>query len=394
LKGGRVSEEIFKCINISFSLLSPEAQTRLLVFAPFTSFLNAMFLENYLKELQAFESFSRLTLEALGGALVQGEKQGLLKEILPECYSIQPVFPFFLGEQAACAFDETNRTGLEHAFCRYMSELAPVYGQLMRSKEAVEKEMGFFLFRRDRENLYRALHRVLDNEGDFYPLYNVFSAFYHRQPLHTEAIEFMEAVVKKLDLFSTKEGDFLENYAYVVGNLGSRYMKVKDFPKARDNHKKTLTLLLKAGKREGAAAGYHQLGIVAAAERDWVEAKRNYTEALKIKQEFNDRYSQASTYHQLGMVAEEENDYASSLAYYVTALEIFSEYKDDYSLNVVIGNLSRLLSAADWDAAKAIEALETPEETKTVLRDLLEKIKKNSKQKGGKRRKGGRGERN
>ena len=94
---------------------------------------------------------------------------------------------------------------------------------------------------------------------------------------------------------------------------------------------------------------------------NWVEAKRNYTEALKIYQEFNDRYEQAGTYHQLGMVAKEETDYASSLAYYGTALEICYEYKDDYHIKITIRNLSRLLSLADWDAAGAIEALETTE---------------------------------
>ncbi|MCP5103519.1 MAG: CHAT domain-containing protein [bacterium] len=49
LKGGGVSEEIFKCINISFSLLSRDAGKSMLVFAPFTSFLNAMLLDDYLK---------------------------------------------------------------------------------------------------------------------------------------------------------------------------------------------------------------------------------------------------------------------------------------------------------------------------------------------------------
>ncbi|MCP5103520.1 MAG: tetratricopeptide repeat protein [bacterium] len=334
-----------------------------------------------------------------------------MKEILPKGYSLQPVFPFFLGEQAGRVFDEKSRNGLEQVFCRYMSGLAVQYKQLMASKKAEEKQVGLFLFRRDRENLYKALHQVLDNEGDFYPLYIIFAFFYHLQPLPTEAIEFMEAVVKKLELFSLKDQTFLAHYAYVVGNLGNNYQKIKNFLKARTNYNKGLTLLLQAGKKQEAAVGYHQLGYVAQEERDWGEAKRNYTEALKIFQEFNDRYtqaspyhqlgnvafeerdwgeakrnyaealkicqefndrySQASTYHQLGRLAEKESDYASSLAYYGTALEIFSEYKDDYNLEITIGNLSRLLSLADWDAAEAIAALDTTEDTKTVLRKLL-----------------------
>ena len=116
--------------------------------------------------------------------------------------------------------------------------------------------------------------------------------------------------------------------------------------------------------------------MVAAEEQDWEEAKRNCREALKIYREFNDRYSQASTFHQLGIVAMEEVDYKSSLKYFVNVLEILAEYKDDYHLKMTIGNLSRLLAVESWDAAKAIEALDTGEETKKVLREMLEEIKK------------------
>lgn len=457
LKGGLVSEEIFKCINISFSLLSPEAKKSMLVFAPFTSFLNAAYLERYLNYLREFEPFSYLTLEKLNETLLQGVKQGLLKKIenFPKHYSIQPVFPFFLGEQVAHSFDEKTRKGLRQAFCWFMTELAILYKQFMEAKEAVKKQRGFLLFRRDRENLYKALHQVLDTEGHFHPLYNIFALFYHLQPFPTEAIEFMEEVVRKLELYSVKDQTFLARYGYVVGNLGNRYQDSKKFLKAKSNYNKGLSLLQQAGKRKETAVGYHQLGSVAFGERDWEEAKRNYREALKIKlesndryslgntylqlgsvafeehdweeakrnyqkalkifqkfssrskegkiyhglgmvaearhvwkeakyyyqealkigQEFNDLFSQALTYNQLGSVAAKETDYKSSLDYFVMALEIFSEYKeDDYNIKMTVHNLSLLLSLGEWDAAEAIEALETTEEMKKVLREILQNI--------------------
>jgi len=536
LHGGKVSEEIFKCINISFSLLTEKARHSILVIAPFTSFLNASLLEDYLKELQVSGSFSHLTPKDLEEAIVQGEKQGLLKTIAPKLYSIQPVYPFFLDEQAVHLLDAPARAALEQGFYRYMSVLAKVYNGLMESKDAKERQMGFFLFKQDRENLYKALHRVLDSEGDFYRIYLVFAQFYHRHPLNNEAIEFTEGVVKKLDSYSKKDREFLGKYGTVFGNLGSNYMEMKEFSKAKDNLNKALRLLQQADDlkeiavayrqlgmvaieerdleeakqnfrealqitqefndrysqasiyhqlgmvaqeqrdweeakryyrealkitqefndrysqasiyyqlgvvaqderdleeakqdyrealkifqefndryRQGAAylqlgivaqeerdweeakriyreslriyqefndrynqAGvYHHLGMAAQEERDWEEAKRNYQEALRIKQEYNDRYSQAGSYHQLGRVAEEEADYDVSLAHYVTALEIFSEYNDKHSLGIVTRNLSRLLAVESWDAARAIETLETGEETKKVLREMLEKIKK------------------
>ena len=264
----------------------------------------------------------------------QGEKQGLLKEVFPKCYSIQPVFPFFLGQRKEEVFNDAEKAALDRAFCSYMTVLAEQYTGLMQAKEPGEKQMGFMLFKLDRENLYKALHSVLDNQGDFYRLYDVFSELYFQQPLYHEAIAFLEGVVKKLDRYSKKDKGFLEDYAYVVGNLGTNYQQVKNFSEAKKNHKKALDLLQQAGKRRETATAYHQLGRVAEEERDFAEAKRNYREALKIYQEFNDRYEQAGTYHQLGWVAKEEKDYASSLGYYAFALEIFHKYNDQYRLEI------------------------------------------------------------
>lgn len=375
LQGGRVSEEIFKCINISFSLLTAKARESVLVFAPFTSFLNTLFLEDYLKELQAFDAFSLLTLADLEEALSQGVKQGLLKEVFPRYFSIQPVFPFFLGQQVEQCLDEKGKAALEKAFCNYMTILAYDYNGLMKSKEAKEKQIGFFLFQQDRENLYKALHRVLDKEDDFYHLYFVFAQFYHQQPLYHEAIELIEGVVQKLQLFSKKDQDFWVVYANIVGNLGSQYIQIKNFSVAKKNLKKALKLLQQTEKRKETDVIYHQLGVVAQEERDWKEAKRNYREALKITQEFNDRYNQARTYHQLGRVAMEEKDYASSLGYLAKDLEISRQYNDEYGLKITIKNLSRLMQ--EWDAAEAIEELAVEEEIKEGLRKILKETKRN-----------------
>ncbi len=341
-KGGKVSEEIFKCINISFSLLSPGAQKSALVFAPFTAFLNGMILEEYLKNLRESGVFGHLYGADLEEAIKQGEKQGLLKEVFPGCYSIQPVFPFFLGQRKEEVFNETEKAALDRAFCSYMTVLAEVYTDLMQAKEPGEKQMGFLLFKWDRENLYKALQRVLDNEGDFYRLYDVFSELYFQQPLYHEAIAFMEGVVKKLDRFKRKDKAFLEDYAYVVGNLGTKYQQVKNFSEAKKNHSKALELLQQAGKRQETAAAYHQLGMVAQEERDFAEAKRNYREALKIYQEFNDRCSQARTYHQLGWVAQEERDFAEAKRNYREALKIFQEFNDRFSQASTYHQLGRV----------------------------------------------------
>jgi tetratricopeptide (TPR) repeat protein len=352
--GGSISEAIFKCINISFSLLTEKAQSALLVFTPFTAFLNAMFLEDYLKELHAADAFTDLTLADLEEALAQAETQGLIKEEpFEQCYTLQPVLPFFLGQQAG-SLEVSEKDALDRVFCTYMSVLAKEYNALMQSKSAEQKQVGNLLFKMDRENLDRALQWVLDEQGDFYPLYAVFNTFYFDKPLYREAIQWMEGIVGKLDLYADKEQDFLENYAYVVGNLATQYQEIKDYSKARINYKNALDLLLQAGKRNEAAAVYHQLGWVAQEERDFSAAKSHYREALKIKQEFNDRYSQASTYHQLGWVAQAERDFSAAKSHYREALKICQEFNDRYSQASTYHQLGRVAEEErDFSAAKS-----------------------------------------
>jgi len=69
-------------------------------------------------------------------------------------------------------------------------------------------------------------------------------------------------------------------------------------------------------------------------------------------------------------------DYASSLDYYATALEIFNEYNDPHNLEKVKRYLALLVQIKDWNAPAVIEKLEIKEETKKVLLEILEQVKK------------------
>jgi len=162
----------------------------------------------------------------------------------------------------------------------------------------------------------------------------------------------------------------------ILSNLGTIAMGERKFEEAKQYFQEALKIKKESNNRYSQAPTIHQLGNVAFEERNWEDAKLHYREALKIFQEFNDRNSQANTYGQLGIVALAETNYASSLAYFVMSLEIFSEYNAENYIKIIIYNLSRLLSQPGWDAAGAIEALETGEETKKVLRLILEEIKR------------------
>ncbi len=420
--GGEISEAIFRCIEISFRLLSPGAREALPAFAPFTAFLNAEFLDDYYKYLSETGQFPGLTLEGLTDALAQAEKQGLLKEVAPTLYEVQPVLPFFLGRGVASEWPEARRAALHRAFSTYMSRLGEQYTMLMESKEAEQRKLGFYLFTRDRENLYTALHCVLDDRGDFYPLCDTFVHFYHHHKAPGEAVELLEGAVRKIALYpDQKDKTYLDKYATVTGNLGSQYMANKNFAKAREYLTESVELFQRAGKKQPTGAVFHQLGrvaqelrdfeearghyrealkiqqefsdrysqastydqlgSVALETRDFEEARRHYREALKIKQEFSDRYGQATTYHQLGRLAMEENHRRDALNHLATALEILGQFGDEYSLKIAAKNLMILFSTyPPEEAGKDAEGLKVTEETKERLREILEAAGKERKE--------------
>ena len=103
-----------------------------------------------------------------------------------------------------------------------------------------------------------------------------------------------------------------------------------------------LTVLGEEQKKGLAASIYHQLGMVAQAQREFSEARKNYNKALELKIEFDDRYLQAKTYHQLGMVAEEQREFEEARKNYNKALAIFIEFDDRYAQEIVLGSLKRL----------------------------------------------------
>jgi tetratricopeptide (TPR) repeat protein len=335
MQGGQISEEIFKCVNISFSLLTDRARSGLLAFAPFTSFLNTVELEEYLEALHGEGLFKETTLADLEEALAQAEKQGLVKEEVPKCYALQPVLPFFLWQQVMAKGEEAGRiktAALEIAFCGYMSLLAESYDDLMQSKESGERQVGQYLFLQDRENLQKALNRVLASQGDFYTLNNVFATYYDEGSTYQEAIAWMEEVLEKLEGYedAKRDAEFLAHYASVMGNLGTQYFNMKDYFQAKEKLGKAVELYEKVGRWYQMAVGYHQLGMVAEEERDFAEAKRYYGESIRLKQEFNDRYGQAKTYHELGIVAEEERNFSEAKRCYGEAIKLKQEYNDRY----------------------------------------------------------------
>ncbi|MCP4154569.1 MAG: tetratricopeptide repeat protein [bacterium] len=283
--------------------------------------------------LERSGQFWRIDKAALKETLAQCETQGLLKQEWQGGYAMQPVLPLFLGQRVKeqGLFSSHELDAVEYAFCYYMTVLAKFYKELLESKELGRQQAGLRLFNRERENLYKALHLNLDQQRDFFPLFILFVEFYSHKNLISEATIFTERVLKKLKRYTryaTREGKFLVQYGYVVGNLGTYYELGNNRAAAAKFLNESLALLQETGKHVESAMVYHRLGYLATEERDYVEAKKHYREAIRIFQKYYDRAPQAVTYHQLGVVAYEEDDYPEAEKNYKESLKIDGEFND------------------------------------------------------------------
>jgi len=179
-----------------------------------------------------------------------------------------------------------------------------------------------------------------------------------------------ETVLARLEAYPTEAlaGLLGAEFVGVLDDIASRQLSLKQYAAAEASYQKALSIWLTNKGYEAdqircrSASIYHQLGVVAEAQRQWAQAERYYGQALEIKIEFNDRYSQASTYHQLGRVAQEQRQWAQAERYYRQALEIYVEFNDRYSQASTYHQLGVVAEEQrQWAQARAcfLQALET-----------------------------------
>ncbi len=352
LRGKEICESIYRAVRIAYYRLSTEAREVLLLLAPFSTFFNALFLEEYGKFLHDTGQFDLPDLTRMEEALAQAQEESLLQEAVPMCYYMQPVLSFCLGRKVEINWEAPKKEELEKAFTRYMERLADEYYGFMHNQERSWRELGVRLFKMDRENLYEALHRVLDEKGNFYLLYNVFGYYYHLRTLPGEAVVFMEEVVCKLEDYPQEDPVFLEDFAHVSANLAGQYLEIRKSGKARECFERALALFLSAGKQREAAAVYHQLGVIDETDRQFEKAKENFRRALDIYGQYDDQH-RADTYGHLGNVAEQEKDYETARLDYREALKLEKKFNHHYNQAATYHHLGVLAEKQqDFDTAR------------------------------------------
>ncbi|MEW6349111.1 MAG: tetratricopeptide repeat protein, partial [Thermodesulfobacteriota bacterium] len=340
LRSENKTESILRCIDYSHSNLSPEAQQLLMCLAPFTSVINAAYLDQYTEELREQPALARLPFDRWEEVLQEAADWGLLSPHpdISGFLSLQPILPYFLRSRLAAAEHGETRAAIETAFRTHYDGMAGAIYTWFESKEPEDKQLGQDVAHLEYENLVTALNLALTAQVSMLDPYRVLSGYLDTTQDHRRGLELGETVLARLEAYppDVLSGRLGAEFVGVLGSIAKRQLKTQQYAAAEASYRKALAIWLESKGHEpneirrGSASTYHQLGMVAQEQRQWAQAEQHYQQALQIYIEFNDRYSQASTYHNLGAVAQAQRQWAQAEQHYQQALQICIECKDRY----------------------------------------------------------------
>ncbi|MFP5275410.1 tetratricopeptide repeat protein, partial [Coleofasciculus sp.] len=363
------TESIVQCVEYSHRNLSAAAQQLLLCLAPFSGFIRGDRIGNYVDKLQQLAPFQDYPFEEFDGAIQEAINWGLLSpspsptsrgeqiDLSPSpsparrgeqdspLLRIQPVFPYFLRMKLNQQ-DAAMREALREGFKRHYLTLAGAYQQLMKSKQAQERQLGIFFCQLEYENLYNALQLCLEKQETVDIFFCLFQYFLQINDIQSN-LKLSEFVCQAQAAYpaSLHTGEIGLEIVMAQDRLACCYLETQNYTQAKATYQQVLELtqqltgVEERQKQLYIATTYHQLGRVAEELREYEQAKLYYQQALDIKIEFRDRYSQAGTYHQLGRVAQELREYEQARLYYQQALDIYIEFRDRYSQASTYHNL-------------------------------------------------------
>jgi tetratricopeptide (TPR) repeat protein len=344
---GDKTESILKCVEYSYSNLSPEAQKLLLCLAPFSGFIYRDAIPLYINELKMLEPLKDYAFDKFDEAVQEAINWGLLSPDLdsPTWLRIQPVFPYFLKTNLEAQGDAI-REAVREAFKSHYQGVAGGLKLLMNSHEPQQRQLGQLSCELEYENLYEALKICLERQEDisiFFCLHNYLSLISDSQ----NGLSLAEFVCHALDRYQPtfQECELGHQIGLAFDRLAYSYQETKQYQQAKKTYQKVLEIYQSLRNEEErqkqlwSAGVYHQLGKISQELRDFEEALRNYQQSLEISRESGERYKQAKTYHNLGSVFQELREFEQAWRNYEQALEIWSEFGDRYSQSLSYHNL-------------------------------------------------------
>ncbi|GLW27812.1 tetratricopeptide repeat protein [Actinoplanes regularis] len=355
-----------KAIEYSHGKLDPALQRSLLLLAPFTATIPALFLDNYAGALRAELAPHALDGVDLAAAVAELRRVGLAADhaVLRGYVQVVPILPFFLRNRMRDQPDLVRAT--EQAHYQLYVILGPALHQMLLGNDTQERAAGQAGVAAEYANLATALshaqrttqpveslifpleefldqtqqhharRQLLDNAIDRHPSGNDLGQQAELALLHSLAGNTALAQHRLDDAYRHHQTELAimqaigsrQRQGSTYHQLGSIAQEQRRFEQAEQHYRQALDIFLEFDERHETAGTYHQLGIVAQEQRRFEQAEQHYRQALDISLEFGNRYEAAGTYHQLGSIAQVQRRFDQAEQYYGKALDIFLDFDD------------------------------------------------------------------
>ncbi len=329
------SRNVLASVHYAYSNVDPGAAALLACLAPFSGAVNADWLPQYTQRLQAQPALADLPFDRWNEALAAAGRWGLLEpHPLGGGYRrLQPIFPYFLRRRLGQ--DAARAEAVEAAFVAFYEQLGGELAQLIRSKDAPQRQTGIALTRVEFENLYGALGRALRRRVGFWGMFDALAEYLKVTTDHRARAALCAEVLAARAGYSAEQlaGEFSQDFFGATDRLAASRLQLKDLAGAKEAYESNLELAaisyVEHVRTSGKAGTLHQLGMVAQAQRQWAAAEGYYKQALAILSS-STTATAGRTLHQLGMVAQAQRQWAAAEGYYQQALAIKVEFNDRY----------------------------------------------------------------
>ena len=355
------TESLIQCIDYSYSNLSSDAQTLLLLLAPFSGVILENGLEPYFTIVKSQPGLESIYTDNWENVITSAKDWGLLSSTEIQGFlKIQPVLPYFLKNKLSRYPDEFKKS-IDIGFYLHYQKISLSLCVIIFSKENKEIKFGLNIVKIEYENLINALEIGLNTHRSVLPLYSLLSKYLKSIHDLTRGFLLAQRIRSILELYphDLRIKQFHLEYWGVVSDIALYHVELNHLQEAEETYLIVLNICdqtsqwPKKVKEKNCATVYHELGRVYQKQRNFEKSEQNYLNSLEIYDKYDDDYELGGTLFQLGTMFQDQGNYEDAKNCYLESLEIFINLDEKNGLAKIYRQLSQLaLNQGNFEEAK------------------------------------------
>ena len=304
------TQSILRCIENSYSNLSPDAQKLLFLFTPFQSYIEKFSINHYFKELQKIDTFQNYPFNKLKEIISESIQNGFMQPEYGQdgIYRLQPVFTYFLKNSLQHHDKGSFVNDINCAFLNHYNNVSSGFEGLMRSQDIRKYKIGLFHTHYEYDNIYNALIIALDKREDIGDMYSCLFNFYKFRNMYNECLQFIQCIKERVEQYPKYllMGELSYDYFIILSSSGMIYLELNKPKDAKKEFMDSIQLYDKSSHKKkeyiNIAATYQNAGTACRDLQQFDEAHKWYKKAQDIFEKSKDDDGIASNLQNRGVL--------------------------------------------------------------------------------------------